>query len=376
MTTMTEQAPGYSAELEVLLQPIAGSRPTGESLRYAASYAQITQARLEDDPSLPLGDWERPLKKADWREVQKLCSEALVHRSKDLQIACWLAECWVRLNGISGLTAGAHLLSALLESFWDGVYPLADEDDLEPRAAPINWINTHLEQILLLHVPLYPLPDKSPPFLSLREWQQAMEAEYGGAARKDQEEVIGREDLLAYALPHLQLLAQMDTDIAEARQAWLELSSLLDEKFERDAPSVSRVVAMLGQMQQALRSLLHNRDPRQQPALAPVNFSTTDTVHSMDSSDFVESVAHAVELPPLPVVGASLAGIDSREQAYFLLEQIAQYLEKTEPHSPTPYLIKRAVTWGRLSLPELMQEVLREEGDLNRYFSMLGLRGE
>lgn len=376
MTMMTEQAPGYSAELDVLLKPIAGSQPTGESLRYAATYAQITQARLEDDPSLPLGDWERPLKKADWREVQKLCSEALVHRSKDLQIACWLAECWVRLNGIPGLTAGAHLLGALLESFWDGVYPLADEDDLEPRAAPINWINTHLEQILLLHVPLYSLPDKSPPFLSLREWQQAMEAEYGGAARKDQEDVIAREDLLAYALPHLHLLAQMDTDIAEARQAWLELSSLLDEKFERDAPSVSRVVAMLGQMQQALRSLLHNRDPRQQPALAPVNFSTTDTAHSMDSSDFVESVAPAVELSPLPVVGTSLAGIDSREQAYFLLEQIAQYLEKTEPHSPTPYLIKRAVTWGRLSLPELMQEVLREEGDLNRYFSMLGLRGE
>lgn len=376
MTTMIEQAPGHSAELEMLLKPIAGNKPTGEPLRYAASYAQIKQERFEDDPSLPLGDWERPLKKADWRVVQRLCTEALASQSKDLQIACWLTECWVRLDGIPGLAAGAHLLSALLESYWDGIYPLADEDDLEPRAAPINWINTHLEQILLLHVPLYPLPDKSPPFLSLREWQQAMEVEYGGAARKDQDGVIGREDLLAYAVPHLHRLAQMDTDIAEARQAWLELSSLLDAKFERDAPSVSRVIAMLGQMQQALRSLLHNRDPRQQPALAPVNFSTTDTAHSMDSSDFVEPVAPAVELPSLPVGEDSHAGIGSRDRAYFLLEQIAQYLEKTEPHSPTPYLIKRAVTWGRLSLPELMQEVLREEGDLNRYFSMLGLRSE
>lgn len=376
MTTMTAQGAEYSAELKALLEPIAGSNPTGESLRYAPAYAQIKEARFEDDPSLPLGDWERPLKKADWRVVQRLCSEALIHQSKDLQIACWLTECWGRLGGIPGLSAGAHLLGALLQSFGDGVYPLVDEDDWEPRAAPINWVNTHLEQILLLHVPLFPLPDKSPPFVSLREWQQAMEAEYGSAARKDQAEVIARQELLEYAQPHLHSLAQMDTDIAEARQAWQELSTLLDEKFERDAPSVSRVITMLGQMQQALRSLLQNRDPRQQPALAPVNFSTTDTGHPMDSSDFVEPVAPEMAPPSLLIGGDINAGISSRDQAYSLLEQIAQYLERSEPHSPTPYLIKRAVTWGRLSLPELMQEVLREEGDLNRYFSMLGLRGE
>jgi hypothetical protein len=36
-------------------------------------------------------------------------------------------------------------------------------------------------------------------------------------------------------------------------------------------------------------------------------------------------------------------------------------------------LIRRAVSWGRMPLPELMQEVLREEGDLNRLFTVLGL---
>ena len=68
--------------------------------------------------------------------------------------------------------------------------------------------------------------------------------------------------------------------------------------------------------------------------------------------------------------------IGSRANAYVMLELAAAYLKQTEPHSPTPYLVTRAVTWGRLSLPELMQEVLREEGDLNRYFSMLGVKSE
>ena len=64
----------------------------------------------------------------------------------------------------------------------------------------------------------------------------------------------------------------------------------------------------------------------------------------------------------------------SRAEAYRLLELAAAYLEQTEPHSPTPYLIKRAITWGRLPLPELMQEVIQEEGDISRYFSLLGIK--
>ena len=65
--------------------------------------------------------------------------------------------------------------------------------------------------------------------------------------------------------------------------------------------------------------------------------------------------------------------MDSRESAYRTLERVADFLQHIEPHSPTPYLIRRAVNWGRLPLPELMQQILHEEGDLNRLFTVLGL---
>ena len=66
--------------------------------------------------------------------------------------------------------------------------------------------------------------------------------------------------------------------------------------------------------------------------------------------------------------------VTTRAEAYRLLELAAAFLEQTEPHSPTPYLIKRAITWGRLPLPELMMEVIQEEGDISRYFSLLGIK--
>ena len=45
---------------------------------------QIKEARIEDDESLPSGDWQRQVKRADFRLVIKLAGEALAARSKDL----------------------------------------------------------------------------------------------------------------------------------------------------------------------------------------------------------------------------------------------------------------------------------------------------
>jgi type VI secretion system protein ImpA len=63
--------------------------------------------------------------------------------------------------------------------------------------------------------------------------------------------------------------------------------------------------------------------------------------------------------------------IRSREEAYQRLAEAAEYLTRTEPHSPTPYLIRRAITWGSLSLPELMHELVRSEGELADIFRLL-----
>ena len=74
-------------DVERLLRPIPGDNPAGAYLRYEGTYDRIQEARREDDPTLPQGVWERTLKKADWKSVRTICTEALETRSKDLQIA-------------------------------------------------------------------------------------------------------------------------------------------------------------------------------------------------------------------------------------------------------------------------------------------------
>ena len=83
-----------------ILKPIAGDNPSGESLRYAPIYTQIKEAVREDD-DLTQGVWQTERKVADWPKVVKLCSDALIKQSKDLQLAAWLTEAETNREGFA-----------------------------------------------------------------------------------------------------------------------------------------------------------------------------------------------------------------------------------------------------------------------------------
>jgi type VI secretion system protein ImpA len=65
--------------------------------------------------------------------------------------------------------------------------------------------------------------------------------------------------------------------------------------------------------------------------------------------------------------------IQDREQAYAALMSIAIYLQRIEPHSPTPYLIQRAIELGQLSLPDMIRDVSASAGSLDKFFELLGI---
>src|SRR5262245_17242025 len=130
-----------------LLQPIAGDSPGGVSIRYDPIYDKIKEARRED-VDLPLGDWQRTLKVADYGLVVKLASDALATKSKDLQVAIWLIEAQVRREGFGILPDCFKLLHDLIDQFWDGLFPEIEDGDLELRAGPLEWVGSKFEACL------------------------------------------------------------------------------------------------------------------------------------------------------------------------------------------------------------------------------------
>jgi type VI secretion system protein ImpA len=375
----------FTPDLEALLAPIAGASPSGESMRYDPLYQSIRKAREEDDASLPMGVWERDLKRADWRAVAEHCSALLGQHSKDFQVAAWLCEAWIHLHQVAGFNAAADVLTALVDRYWDTAHPQMDGADLDARLAPFLWINENLPRVLKLHVILLRVPDCVPAAASLADWEQCLRSDHAKTDIKTppgQAKPLTRDELVSQASGHkLQGLLELKTQLAQAITKWEALASLLDEKLASDpqnAISLARVGETLRQIERAAVSLI---DGRQLPASSAAG-SITSAVSNSDPTSQDQTMDALPPPPPAPTEAPELilrggpvsSLITSREEAYRLLEAVASYLQKSEPHSPTPYLVKRAVSWGRMSLADLMQEVVREEGDIARYFSLLGIK--
>jgi type VI secretion system ImpA family protein len=348
--------------LHELLQPIPGPNPAGEPLRYQGTYDRIADARREDDPTLSQGIYKSSLKRADWAGVEGLCVEALTKRTKDLQIASWLLEAWIHLNGFSGVTSGLRLVAGLCEEFWDHLYPSLEVDEIEGRVAPIEWIEQKLT-LKLKQLPLTLPGEISNESYSYIDWESACHFE--NLAMKDPralQEALAKINptvatfRAAVAETDSAVYVELVEELGQAIEACVAVEQVLDQKCGKDAPGLRQFKEALGAIQQLVSQDLHTR---------PEEIET-----------FSEEVVPAEAGDADVELWSSSGPIRSRSEAYRRLSEAADYLLRTEPHSPTPYLVKRAVEWGSMSLPELLQQIVRNEGEMTEIDRLLRLTGK
>lgn len=377
----------FRPDISGLLMPVAGELPAGPSMRYDPQYLAIRGAREEEDPRLPMREWERPLKKADWRVVTDNATAILRSRSKDFQVAAWLCEAWTHQHHLKGFHAAVTLITGLVDQYWDTAHPQIEADDDESRIAPLYWMNENLPRVLMLCVPLMHLPERMPSAVNVFDWDQALALENRkpetkkAASSKNavvESPIPTRSEIVAGASgAQLQLLIDNRNLLLESTAAWDAFTQTLNGKMGMRAPSVAKVPDILLRMQRMCETLIAGREPKPKapPVIAPTVAQVAPVTPMPVASPVV--IASAPQLSaslPLSESDNAMGPINSREDAYRMLDAVAEYLQRTEPHSPTPYLVQRAVTWGRMSLADLMQEILREEGDIARYFSLLGIK--
>jgi type VI secretion system protein ImpA len=330
--------------------------------------------------------WERPLKKADWAAIDKKCTDFLIRRSKDVQIAVWLAEAWMRCDGLPGLHRGLFLIQELLSHYWEEVHPRIEAGDPETRIAPLEWLSESFSRTLRSHIVLVHVPDYTPSKINLMEWERLPEKSPNNGALSDFEDegyTSNRDDVKFLSRELLIQWVAQNGLATEIKSQYLIVEgglSLLEQISSHMRGKIGDLSANLLRIRETLLSI-----QRVHMALL-----TTDRAASADVSHeetairgpVIESGSNRTGLSEMTsVIGAGSApnSIESaewrnRDEAYAALDRIANFLLRAEPHSPTPYLIRRAVKWGKLTLPQLMAEIMREEGDLNKIMDILGVR--
>ncbi|HKT06810.1 MAG TPA: type VI secretion system protein TssA [Gemmatimonadaceae bacterium] len=322
-----------------LLNPIAGDNPAGADLRYDPVYDKIKEARREDDDA-PQGEWQHARKVADWPLVIKLAGEALATRSKDLQLAAWLGEAMLRREGFGSFRATLDVTRGLLDKFWDTVYPEIEDGDLEMRAAPLEWIGLKLD----IPVKMAALNRAGHTYIQYAEARSIgteQEADGDSNKRAKREEAIAakkptiEEFDKAFADTPKAFVKQLASDVAATIESLQALDDFSRDKFGDAAPSFIKLRDVLQEEQRVVGQLLAKK-LEQDP-------------------DPVEAAPAVADAAPGAALGGTSDGprvlsaepVDRNDAASRVISA-ARFLRRTEPLSPSSYLMLRALRWGEL----------------------------
>lgn len=376
-------------DIERFTRPISAEKPAGEWLRYDPVYLQLREARREDDATVPLGQWTRELKRADWNAVAALCLDVLENRSRDLQVAAWLMEAWIRLRGFGGARDALALMAAMCQAQWESLFPPLEEDDADARNAPFVWINEKLSVLLtLVHITAPETADSER--YDWAELQEALRREAraegsppptprrGDPPPEAAEGPTRTRFAASVSLTPAAFYGALAADSAGAHAAAARLQEVLDEKLGKDGPTLGRVIETLRQIASWAADEAETRRAEAVSAALPAWSASAAGSPSPEPAAPTEVPMDAPALVPAPPAFAPRAAgpVNSREEAYRRLGEAAEYLMRTEPHSPTPYLVRRAVAWGGKSLADLIEEFLRDGYDLKTLRVFLGLVDE
>lgn len=345
-------------DLDALLNPISEENPSGESLRYSGLYDEISEARRADE-ALNQGEWQTELKVADFRKVIELATPALTGQSKDLQIAVWLCEALMKQYGFVGLRDSLQLLTGLHEKFWDTLHPEIDEGDMEGRANAISWFDSNgsfvakegkitgyagYSYIDWEDSKTFDIPENLDTYSTedqVKYNQLRAQAEKEGRVTAD----MWRKERAATRRAFCE---QTNFTINECWEGITNLNRVIEEKYDRNQmPGLSNLKKSLESIHDQLKKLLEEK-----------------RAEEPDETDFAEDETGGEE-GAVAVGGKGVAvavgAIQNRNDALKRLADIADFFQKTEPHSPISYLIQRAVKWGHMPLESWLKDVIKDE---------------
>ena len=365
-------------DIEALLAPLAsGEGGAGEDprtdysttspyqkLRDARSEARAEERALDasgDDPVVP----------AAWREVRRLAVQCLSERAKDFEVAAWLAEALVRLEGLPGLGAAAALIQGLAERYWEHGFPQPDEDGLEGRSAPIGGLagegvdGTIMQPIR--RIPLFRRPDSSPVGLHLWKTSEDTSMIVDENRRKARLEagVPAYDALQAEARADAQRLRGVAAAARAAKRTWVAMDATLSERFGSAAPSTRNVTEVLDTIFEIGQRMLGTIPDDVVP-----DAGTEETEGDGTGAEAGAAEAGAVG----GVAGPAARPLRTRDDAIRQLEDLAEWFRKTEPHSPMAYTLADAVRRARMPLPDLLAEVLPDNAARTAMLTMLGIK--
>jgi type VI secretion system protein ImpA len=366
--------------LDELLKPISEENPVGSNVRDDPSpssiYRKIKQARRaaraaeryymyprnsDDDTAQSNNPPADP--KELWKTVISIAPNILTDHGKDLEVSSWFIEAMTRIQGFDGLLFCFKLTNQLIERYWDGLYPLPDEDGLLTRVASLAGLNGEgAEGVLISPIRNIPITEgnhDSGPF-SFFKYKQALDAQKIVDIKVREEKFSKLEftpDDIEKAVSQSSdtFYLNLRNNIVNCISEYKKISKNLDELCGASiAPPTSKIINILERCLGAVKHLAKNKLPIETIEVQ-TELEGTDNSNSESNKNPSEKV-------------------NTRDAAFKQLHDISDFFLRTEPHSPISYVLAKAVKWGNMPLDELIGELIPDSSSREYFSSLTGVK--
>ena len=343
-------------DVDRLLKPITEGAPSGPDLRLSA--AEATLATIQELRAERTADLTGEAKEPNWPAVLRACEEVLATRSKDLEVAAWLAEATVHSEGFPGLEVGLRLMTELIRGYWGSLHPGLEGGEIVPeiRAKPLSWLGREQFLRTIKRVPLVGEAGGKHGWLDF-EISHQVDLAASSQSPERYEDMLAQGFLTgdqwraALGATPAELLRQSFQDIRGAEAQLRTLEQVCTEKFGAD--EMPDLIALRDLVAEISEFLARNTTPE-----------------GAASGDATQEVSRRAAAPATGSTGP----VSSRSQALARLAEVADYFRRAEPHSPISYLVQRAVRWGQMPLEDLLAEIVKDGVALESIRETLGIK--
>jgi type VI secretion system protein ImpA len=353
--------------LTELTAPINGG--SGEDLSFSTLFDNVKEARRADPDYLTQGDWQTDLKSSDWDLTITLAAQGLAQQSKDLMLVAWLSEALAHKYHFLGITFGLTLAERILERFWDDLYPALDEG-LEERAARLAWLKTTLADVV------GGLPITQGDQFGLLRYDESRHIEnltlqnpQAMRVALDEGKINAEIFQRSVVLTDTEHFLRKASEITDSLQACRQLQDTADRLFGSEAPSFAGLSEILSRAAQLAEKLLKDRgveinpvpaQPTDEPVAEPADQPAAGPAMTITVKDTASAPLRTTPL--------------NRDEAFTMLAGVAQFFKQTEPQSPVPYLIERAIKWGNMPLEGWLNDVIKDSNVVDSIRDVLGTK--
>ena len=360
-------------ELNKLLTPLGGDNPCGDNLEYDETYMSLEELAVGSSSS-EMGDSVISGKDPDYHKLYTSCL-SLWDRTRDLYVASFFTLASTKMFGLEGLKQGLQVIDYLVKDLYDTFYPELDPDDDNDPTQRIN--------ILAMISPADgAFSDGYNFFNILREIRLVPELDY---TYRDYLIASGYIESADDEVDINVLTTQMATIPQKSLTDKLALVESIQELVKNIADNFNQKTNDLGYLSfesleheiKLLHNLYKNFVANNSNTSGDTTTDSTATEEQSQDTAPVQSVVAATATVAPQVVVKSVFNLDtykaqSRSDALILIKKASEYFEKTEPTSPVPYLLQRALRMANMNFIDLLGEI--DSNALDRGREQLGVK--